>query len=112
MKSLDWISVSMEEVEWKPSRHPGVRYRSLRFDRETGAGAMILDMAPGTSYPAHVHTAGEDVLILEGELIIGSGRHGRGSYIYSPPGSTHAPRTEKGCRMFIVLPGKVEEIDR
>ena len=112
MKPREFITLSIDEVEWKGSSHAGVRFRPLRHDRDTGAGAMILEMAPGTSYPAHLHTAGEDVLVLEGELIVGALRHGPGSYVYSPPGSVHAPRTEKGCTMFIALPGRVEEVER
>lgn len=97
-------------ASWEKSKHPGVEYKSLRFDRDTGAGAVLLRMAPGTSYPVHRHTAGEDVYVLDGILIVGEERLGAGSYLYSPPGSVHAPRTEQGVTLLAVFPGRVEDL--
>jgi anti-sigma factor ChrR (cupin superfamily) len=101
------------EVErgWRASRHPGVRFLTLRYDRESGAGAVLIEMAPGASYPRHRHTAGEDVLVLEGELIIGEHRLGPGEYLYAPPGSVHAPRSDKGCLLFATYPGRIEHLE-
>ena len=99
-----------EAAGWKPTRFAGIRYRTLRYDRDTGAGTVLLEMAPGTTYGAHRHTAGEDVLVLSGELLVGDERFAAGAHLYSPPGSVHAPRTERGCLLFAVFPGKVEHL--
>ena len=97
--------------DWRPTRFLGVRYRSLRYDKSTGAGAVIIEMAANTTYGRHRHHAGEDVLVLGGELLIGTERYSAGSYLYSPPGSTHTPRTEQGCLLFATFPGRVEHLE-
>ena len=95
-----WRVTDMAGVEWKP----------LRYVAATGAGASLLRMAPGCAYPPHRHEQGEDVYVLEGELIIGSERFGPGDYCYSPPGSVHAPRTDAGCVLFASFPGHVRNV--
>jgi anti-sigma factor ChrR (cupin superfamily) len=103
-----FIRIETERAEWQPTSTPGVTFQSLRYDRETKAGAVLIKMEPGTSYPAHEHTKGEDVFIVEGELIVGKERFPKGTYLYSPPGSVHTPRTEKGCVLFSTFPGKID----
>ncbi len=103
-----FVRVDTATAAFKPTSTPGITFQSLRYDQETKAGAILLRMAPGTSYPAHEHTKGEDVFVIEGELIVGTERFPAGSYLYSPPGSTHAPRTEKGCLLFSAFPGKID----
>ena len=95
---------------FKPSKHPGVEFCSLRYDKATGAGAVLLRMAPGCTYPAHRHSGGEDVLVLEGELIVGAERFGPGDYLWSGIDSIHAPRTESGCLIFSSFPAAVVEL--
>ena len=104
----EFIQVDTMRAEWQPTSTPGVTFQSLRYDRETKAGAVLIKMDPGTSYPAHEHTKGEDVFIVEGELIVGKDRFLKGAYLYSPPGSVHAPRTETGCVLFSTFPGKID----
>lgn len=95
---------------WRATDMPGVEWKPLRYVAETGAGASLLRMAPGCAYPAHRHEQGEDVYVLEGELLVGTERFGPGDYLYSPPGSVHAPRTEKGCVLFASFPGHVRNV--
>jgi anti-sigma factor ChrR (cupin superfamily) len=103
-----FIRIDTRSAQWQPTSTPGVTFQSLRYDRETKAGAVLIRMAPGTSYPEHEHTKGEDVLVLEGELIVGDERCPSGTYLYSPPGSVHSPRTETGCILFSTFPGKID----
>lgn len=94
-------------MPWRDTDMPGVQWKPLRYVAESGAGAVLLRMTPGCAYPPHQHEAGEHVYVLEGELIVGPERFGPGDYIYSPPGSIHAPRTESGCVLFGAFPGHV-----
>ncbi len=98
--AMPWRDTDMAGVQWKP----------LRYIAENGAGAVLLKMAPGCAYPAHEHEAGEHVYVLEGELCIGTERFGVGDYLYSPPGSVHAPRTESGCVLLSTFPGHVRNL--
>ena len=79
---------------------PGCWRRDLP-SRE-GLRLWIVDMAPGAQWP-HVDQhdgGGEDVLVVNGELIEGDARHGPGTYLNFAPDSAHQPRTETGVRLF------------
>ena len=78
---------------------PGCLRRDLPAAR--GARAWIVEMAPGSEWP-HVdeHLTGEDVYVLEGEMIEGERRFPAGTWLHFLPGSSHRPRTETGLRLL------------
>jgi anti-sigma factor ChrR (cupin superfamily) len=49
----------------------------------------------------HEHPDGEEILVLEGEFADEHGRYGPGTWVRQPPGSAHAPHTERGCLMWM-----------
>lgn len=76
----------------------------LRRDLPSAGGVRIwiVEMAPGAQWPyVDDHDAyGEQVLVLEGEMIEGERRIKAGSYLNFGPYSSHQPRTETGVRLF------------
>lgn len=93
MRSLDVDDAPQVEVG------PGCFRRDLPAQR--GMRAWIVEMAPGSRWP-HVdeHPTGEDVYVLEGEMIEGARRFPAGSWLHFLPGSAHRPRTETGVRLL------------
>ena len=76
----------------------GVYQLDLSYDQETGHGAYMIRMEPGTITTKHVHTLREEYLILEGDIIESDGTVlGPGDYIVYEPGSEHNSRTENGA---------------
>lgn len=76
----------------------------LRRDLPNAGGLRVwmVEMEPGAEWP-HVdkHDGyGEQVLVVEGEIIEGDRRIGPGSYVSFGPYSSHRPRTETGVRLF------------
>lgn len=66
-----------------------------------GVRAWIVEMAPGSQWPrVDEHPDGEDVYVLEGEMIEGDRRFPAGTYLHFAPGSSHRPRTETGLRLI------------
>lgn len=98
-------------LAWRESPWPGVRWKKLFFDPESGESAVLLSFAPGASYGAHRHPAGEQYLVLEGELEDGGARYGRGAYVRHPAGSAHKPASRTGCLLFVTLPRPIEELE-
>ncbi|MBI4482288.1 MAG: cupin domain-containing protein [Acidobacteria bacterium] len=104
------FSLDARQMEWQPSKHANVVFKTLRFDRASGSGTVLLRMAPGAEYPVHRHAGSEEVYVLEGEMTIEGTRYGPGMYLYSPPSSVHGARTEQGCTFLAFFTGKVEEL--
>ena len=76
----------------------GVYQLDLSYDQETGHGAYMIRMEPGTITTKHVHTLREEYLILEGDIIESDGTVlGAGDYIIYEPESEHNSRTESGA---------------
>lgn len=82
---------------------PGCFRRDLPSTRDLRV--WVVDMDPGSIWPVvDEHDTGEEVYVVEGEIIEGDRRFGAGTYLFFGPGSRHRPRTEKGARLFGVNP--------
>ncbi|MGW5869065.1 cupin domain-containing protein [Streptomyces sp. NPDC055239] len=89
----------------------GVEVFPLYTTEQTGPGgpaASLVRYHPGAAAAPHRHTGYEIIQVLEGELITEDGVHPAHSMLVLPPGSVHAPRTEKGALMLVVWEAPVE----
>ena len=79
---------------------PGCIRRDL--PSRDGVRIWVVDMTPGSEWPrVDVHDeAGEDILVVRGELIEGDRTIREGSFIRFAPHSQHRPRTVTGVRLF------------
>ena len=41
----------------------------------------------------------------------GGNSYGPGTYVYHPPGSVHRPSSREGCRLVVLLPRMIEELE-
>jgi anti-sigma factor ChrR (cupin superfamily) len=90
-------------AEWQPSAVAGVSIRVLHVDADNNQFTALVRMAPGASYPAHVHRGPEQCLVLEGDLHVGEEIMGPGDYQLASSGSRHGVQhTRDGCLLFIV----------
>lgn len=93
---------------WRALKVPGVSVKVLRRDAETGASTALVRLQAGAAFPAHSHPAGEEVLVLEGDVLIGPHRLRAGDYLYTPPDGKHAASSQGGCVFLVTLPRPVE----
>jgi anti-sigma factor ChrR (cupin superfamily) len=63
----------------------------------------IVRYAANSRFDGHVHGGGEEILVLDGILSDEQGNYPAGSYLRNPPGSSHAPRSDPGCTLFVKL---------
>ncbi|MEM7309169.1 MAG: cupin domain-containing protein [Planctomycetota bacterium] len=90
------------ELAWSPTAIDGIEVRRLAVDAEAAFTTMMIRMAPGTSYPAHVHAGAEECYVLEGDLVIGDLRMTSGDFQRMEPGSQHPDQhTEGGCLLLL-----------
>jgi quercetin dioxygenase-like cupin family protein len=101
------VFVDAEEMAWRCMPTRGVSFKSLQFDKDTKAGAVMIHMCPGTTYPSHHSERGQAVFVVDGELVVGDRRLGRGSYGWLPANIEHKPSTEEGCVLYVTFAGAV-----
>lgn len=98
------VVLQHHDLPWTTSPVQGIERRML--DREGGEVARatsVVRYAAGTQFTNHAHDAGEEIFVLEGEFSDEHGTYTAGTYVKNPPGSSHAPRTDKGCLLFVKL---------
>jgi len=61
------IVMHAEELEWQDSPMPGVQRKMFdRIGGEVARATSIVRYAPGSHFSPHVHTGGEEFIVLEG----------------------------------------------
>lgn len=96
--------VHSTKLPWISSPMKGVDRRVLdRVGEEVARATTIVRYAPGSQFSSHVHTGGEEFIVLEGVFQDEHGDFPVGSYIRNPPESSHTPYSERGCVMLVKL---------
>ncbi|RUM06179.1 cupin domain-containing protein [Rhizobium chutanense] len=98
------VIVHSAALEWSPSPTAGVDRRMLyRVGGEVARATSIVRYAPASAFPSHLHSGGEEILVLEGTFQDEHGDYPAGSYFRNPPGTSHAPASKTGCTIFVRL---------
>lgn len=97
-------AVHAARLPWVASPIAGVERRMLdRVGGEVARATTIVRYAPESRFSPHVHTGGEEFLVLEGVFQDEHGDFPAGSYIRNPPQSRHTPGSKPGCTIFVKL---------
>lgn len=110
----DFSRIAMADtaaMDWQASPSPSVWRKRLDLagPAEAGRVTSVVRYDPGSSFHAHPHPGGEEILVLDGVFSDESGDYPAGSYLLNPEGFEHAPRSGPGCTLFVKLcqyPGK------
>ncbi len=99
------VVVRTDEMEWREGPAPGIWRKRLELAGEAEAGRVtsLVRFDPGAEFPEHAHPDGEEILVLDGVFSDESGDYAAGSHILNPDGTRHAPRSERGCTLFVKL---------
>ena len=95
------LIVRSNDVKWKPYGVPGVSIGKLYIDKKKREITCLMRLEPGGTFPLHRHAGSEEVLVLEGDLIVEGEVCHQGDYIRSVPGSTHSSLTQWGCLLLM-----------
>ena len=74
-----------------------------RIGDEVARATTIVRYAPNSKFSSHVHSGGEEFIVLEGVFQDEHGDFPVGSYIRNPPTSSHTPGSDEGCIIFVKL---------
>lgn len=98
------VIVHAQELDWQPSPMKGVDRRMLdRIGAEVARATSIVRYAPGSHFSAHTHTGGEEFIVLDGVFQDEHGDFPKGTYVRNPPTTSHTPRSDQGCIIFVKL---------
>lgn len=100
----DRLVVHSDQLDWDASPMPGVDRRMLdRIGGEVARATTIVRYAPGSRFLTHTHTGGEEFIVLDGVFQDEHGDFPEGTYVRNPPTTSHTPRSEHGCTIFVKL---------
>jgi anti-sigma factor ChrR (cupin superfamily) len=105
---LELDEPGLDRLEWRPF---GKGVRLAKLAREGGAGLLLYRVeagAPRDAFAPHRHVGGEAYLVLKGVIADETGRYPRGSFVWLPPGSRHAPWTEGETVVLVLWPDGVK----
>jgi len=95
---------NIAELDWLASPSAGVMRKPLdRVGDEIARATSIVLYEPNSAFEPHEHPEGEEIMVLDGEFSDGTGDYPAGTYIRNPPGSCHAPKSQKGRTLFVKL---------
>ncbi len=98
------VVVHTPDLEWLESPMKGVHRRMLdRVGGEVARATSVVRYAPHSKFSPHIHTGGEEFIVLEGVFQDEHGDFPAGSYIRNPPQSSHTPGSDEGCIIFVKL---------
>ena len=98
------VAVHFDANPWVASPMAGVDRRMLdRIGSEVARATTIVRFAPGSHFSPHTHDGGEEFLVLDGVFQDEHGDFPVGSYLRNPPTTSHTPRSDEGCTIFVKL---------
>jgi anti-sigma factor ChrR (cupin superfamily) len=94
-----------ERMPWSPSPSGTVwRKRVHRVGPpESGQVTSVVRYEPESTFHAHDHPDGEEILVLEGVFSDEHGDWPAGAFLLNPEGFRHAPFSKPGCTLFVKL---------
>lgn len=91
--------IDTRSAPWVPGLVAGLEVMPLHaFGSEHVA---LVRWAPDTVFPPHGHPGGEEIVVLDGVWQDEHGTYRAGSWLRNPPGSSHRPRSETGCTIWV-----------
>jgi quercetin dioxygenase-like cupin family protein len=92
------------EDDWVPHPVPGIRMKVLSVNRRSGYATLLLDVQPGTRFPAHHHGGDEECYVISGSVYTLGRRLGPGDFVHADAGTEHGELwTDEGARVLLVV---------
>jgi anti-sigma factor ChrR (cupin superfamily) len=108
------VAVDTAAMEWTPSPSGTVWRKRVHLvgPAESGQVTSVVRYEPRSTFHAHDHPDGEEILVLDGVFSDERGDWPAGTYLLNPEGFRHAPFSRDGCTLFVKLrqfPGRARQ---
>ena len=99
-QDLQPVRIDTRTTPWHQGMVPGLSV--LPLHEHEGVSTALVRWAPHTRFHTHIHTGGEEILVLEGVFQDEHGRYEQGSWLRSPCLSKHTPFTgPEGALIYV-----------
>ena len=90
---------------WLAHPVPGIRMKVLALNKARGYVTLLLDVAPGTKFPAHHHGGAEECFVVSGSIFTCGRRLGPGDFVHADADTDHGELwTDEGAQVILVVP--------
>ena len=72
-----------------------------------GVRTVLMRLEPDLQAQFHFHAGGEEILVLEGDFADEHGEYSKGSWLRSPPGSSHSPKIGPNGALLYLKSGQL-----
>ncbi len=99
------VAVDTNGMEWTPSPSGSVWRKRVHLvgAPESGQVTSVVRYEPHSTFPAHDHPDGEEILVLDGVFSDEHGDWPAGTFLLNPEGFHHRPFSKNGCILFVKL---------
>jgi quercetin dioxygenase-like cupin family protein len=100
-----WRFESARAAEgWREAPFPGVRLKTLSVDEARDVVLLLIEMAPGASFPDHPHDRADEGIVLSGDVTTGGRLMRAGDYYHAAAGTQHTDIVSpSGCLALVSL---------
>jgi anti-sigma factor ChrR (cupin superfamily) len=90
---------------WLPHPVPGIRMKVLALNKTRGYATLLLDVEPGTRFPAHHHGGAEECYVVSGSIYTCGRRLGPGDFVHADANTDHGELwTDEGAQVILIVP--------
>jgi anti-sigma factor ChrR (cupin superfamily) len=99
------VAVDTAAMPWTASSSGTVWRKRVHLvgPAESGQVTSVVRYEPRSTFHAHEHPDGEEILVLDGVFSDERGDWPAGTYLLNPEGFRHAPFSREGCVLFVKL---------
>ena len=102
-RSLTELKQKTQGLSWEPiPSMTDAAMATLEVDEAKRQVAFFVRAQAGERFPNHWHAAGEEILVLEGDVVVNERIYTKGSRISSEANTSHEPATINGCLVLCV----------
>jgi hypothetical protein len=99
--TIEALKEQATQVTWEPYLIAGIMRGILNLDEEKREISCFIRCVANIRFPKHQHGGREEIVVLEGDLVINGELYTSGDRIYSRTNSIHQPETHQGCLLFV-----------
>ena len=102
-----FLNIRKQEGGWLPLPYSGIRVKLLSLDRARNYAMIYAEIDPGVTYPEHHHSAGEEMYILTGDLMVNGELLEAGDFHHAEADTDHvAISSPHGCTALMLIPAE------